>query len=379
VIKLTHIITTLDTGGAEMMLHKLLARIDHSKFSCAVIGLTTPGRMGERMQELGVPVRTLGMRRGIPNPFGVMKLARWLRASHPHVIQTWMYHADLIGGLANRFSLRAPLVWNIRHSNLDPKLNKRMTLWTIKACARFSHALPHRIVLNSEAARCNHQTMGYGAHKMTVIPNGFDTSAFQPDAAARASVRRELNISAGAFLIGMVGRFDPQKDHHNFVQAAGLLLPANPETHFLLCGEKINWENRPLRQWIRDTGAPQNFHLLGRREDVPRLLAALDIAASASAGESFANAVGEAMACGVPCVVTDAGDSALIVGGTGRVVPIQTPGALARAWQELMEAGPEVRQRLGHAARNRIEQHFSLPAVVGQYEKLYQELALCAA
>src|SRR6185503_9929721 len=130
-------------------------------------------------------------------------------------------------------------------------------------------------------------------------------------------------------LIGLVGRFDPQKDHRNFIAAAAILHRSCPDVHFLLCGDNVTWENAKLRGWIEETGLRKQYRLVGRRQDMARLTAALDIGTSSSSyGEGFPNVIGEAMSCGVPCVVTDIGDSALIVGQTGRVVPAQNPEAL---------------------------------------------------
>jgi glycosyltransferase involved in cell wall biosynthesis len=215
---------------------------------------------------------------------------------------------------------------------------------------------------------------------MVVLPNGFDLDAFQPDPAARGSVRQELGISEETPLIGLVARFHPQKDHHNFMQAAAQLHARLPNVHFLLCGAGVTPENPALAQWVEEAGLRANVHLLGVRQDVPRLSAALDIATSSSSGEGFPNVVGEAMACGVPCVVTDVGDAALIVGETGRVVPPHDAQALADAWHDLLNAGEDYRYELGMAARRRVQECFSMTTISRRYEQLYEEIAnLCAA
>lgn len=219
-----------------------------------------------------------------------------------------------------------------------------------------------------------HIELGYSANKMVVIPNGFDLSEFKPNPMARQAVRDELGISEGSQLIGLIGRFDPQKDHHNFVKAAAILLSQSPEVHFILCGDGITWENIELTDWIEEAGIRENCHLMGQREDIPLITAALDIATSSSCSEGFPNVIGEAMACGIPCVVTDVGDSALIVGDTGLVVPPKNPQALAGAWQKLLELGPENKVQKGMSARHRVQENFSLPLIVGRYENLYQEI-----
>ncbi|OPX84729.1 MAG: putative glycosyltransferase EpsF [Pelotomaculum sp. PtaB.Bin104] len=373
-IKMLHIITGLNTGGAEMMLYKLLSSMDRAAFEAGVVSLMDIGAVGNKIQELGIPVQALGMRRSMPSPLDILRLFYWLRENPPHCIQTWMYHADLIGGLTAKLAGGIPVVWGIRHGNLDPQSSKRRTIWTTRVCARLSRWLPARIICCSEASRQVHTEMGYTASKMVVIPNGFDLAAFKPDPSARAAVRKELGIPGEALLIGQVGRFDPQKDHRNFIDAAARLHSCRHDIHFLLCGDRITQDNKDLSEWIKSAGISSCCHLLGRRNDIPRLTASLDIASSSSYSEGSPNVIGEAMACGIPCVVTDAGDSALLVGETGKVVPPRNPRALAEAWRKLIEMGPEGRNQLGLAARHRVEEHFNLPLIVTRYEAIYEEI-----
>jgi glycosyltransferase involved in cell wall biosynthesis len=244
-----------------------------------------------------------------------------------------------------------------------------------RACAFLSRKLAARIVCCSEASLRTHKKLGYAAEKLEVIPNGFDLEQVKPDPAARASLREELGIPADTILIGIAARFHPHKDHGNFIQAAAGLHKQMPEIHFLLCGLDITWQNLRLAGWIESAGIRNCCHLLGLRQDMPRLFAGMDIATTSSRSEAFPIAIGEAMACGTPCVATDVGDSALIVGETGSVVAPGDPHALAEAWRKLVEAGPEVRHRLGIAARRRVQQHFALPAIVERYQAIYAKLA----
>jgi glycosyltransferase involved in cell wall biosynthesis len=374
-MKLTHIISGLSMGGAEMMLYKLLSVSDLGRDALNVISLTDVGPLGERIKKLGVPVKALGMARGRPSLTGLVRLSRWLRQSSPNVVQTWMYHADLIGGLAAKFGGRLPVVWGIRNSTLG-RQSKKTTVLTVKACARISRWIPTKIVCCSSVARALHEQMGYNAGKMLVIPNGFDLSSFKPGDGARASLREELGLPHNAILIGFVARFDPQKDHQNFIQAARQLLAVLPGVHFVLCGDGINRDNHQLSAWLTEAGVKNRFHLLGRRDDVPRITAALDIATCTSAyGEAFPNVLGEAMACCVPCVATDVGDSALIIADTGRVVPPKDPQSLAGALNWMVELGADGRNHLGRKARQRIRENFELSVIRDRYHELYREVA----
>jgi glycosyltransferase involved in cell wall biosynthesis len=375
-LRVVHVITGLNTGGAETMLLRLLTHTDRERFDSLVVSMTDVGPIGERIAALGVPVRALGMQRGVPNPAGVGRLARLLRAVRPDVVQTWMYQADLVGGLAAKAAGGAPVVWGIHSTDLDPAQITRLKRATVRACVAASHVLPTRIACCSESSLVSHAALGYVREKMLVIPNGADPVAFAPDPDARRSVRAELGVAPDTPLVGHVARFDPAKDHRTLVRAAALLLERMPDVAFVLCGDAVTAENRELAGWIDEAGIAPSVHLLGRRSDIPRLTSGVDLATSSSSyGEAWPLAVGEAMACGVPCVVTDIGDSPVIVGDTGLTVPPRDPAALAGAWHRILSLDREERARLGAAARRRIEEHFSLQSAVASYERVYAELA----
>jgi len=373
-MKIAHIITDLNVGGAQVMLHQLLRHTDRTAFQSEVISLTDKGPLTERIAALGVPISAMGMRSGIPDPRGVLRLAGWLRQSRPDVVQTWLYQGDLIGGLAARLAGNRAIAWGVHSSLLDARITKQTVLWTIKACARLSSYLPQKIVCCAETSQRLHAEMGYPAEKLVVIPNGFDLEHYKPDAAARRSVRQDLGIPEAMPLIGLIGRFHPEKDHENFIRAAALLHQQLPEAGFLLCGTDIDWENQALAGWIKEASLQHCFYLLGRRQDVPRIYTALDILALSSYSEAFPMVAGEAMACGIPCVLTNVGDAALIVGETGLIVPAKNPRALANAWFELINLGIEKRRELGKAARQRIEKHYSIAQSTTRYENLYREM-----
>lgn len=373
-IRAVFIITGLDTGGAETMLLKLLERLDRNRFEPHVISLTGKGELGPRIEALRVPVQTLGMRPGLPNPIKLFHLVRRLRKLEPDLVHTWMYHADLLGGICARLAGVRTIGWRISHSNLDPGLNKRTTLWTVALCARVSSWLPKRILSCSEKARAVHIAAGYDPQKIDVIPNGFDLTRFQPDSRSRESVRTELGINLQAPIVGIVGRFHPQKNIEGFVQAAAIVARSRPDSHFVLVGSGLDTDNVTLRTAIGDSAVAERFHLLGRRDDIPRLMAALDVFALSSNGEAFPNVVGEAMACAVPCAVTEAGDAPEIVGDTGGVVAVGDMPALARELLTLLGLTAAERQARGMKARERVHSRYDINRVVGQYESFYMSL-----
>ncbi|HEY9812349.1 MAG TPA: glycosyltransferase [Candidatus Sericytochromatia bacterium] len=370
-----HIITGLSTGGAEMMLYKVLSKTNRLRFDPIVVSLIDRGTLGDRIEALGIPVYIAGMKAGMPTPAGIWRLANTVRQINPDLIQGWMYHGNLAAQLASIFCVnKKPVLWGIHHSITALTSEKKLTQFIIKLGALLSQKTT-KVIFVSKNSKAQHEALSYRVEKNCVIPNGFDTSLFKPSQEARLELRKELNLPEKAFIIGLMCRYHPMKDHNNFLQAAALLLKNNPDVYLVLAGTQVDENNTTLHQLIQDLGIVDRVRLLGERSDMPRLTASLDIATSASAyGEAFPLVVGEAMSCGVPCVVTDLGDSAWIVSNTGRVVPPRNPQALAEAWQELIVMSLDDRVALGKAARSRIIEKFSLETVVAQFEDLYEKV-----
>lgn len=373
-IGIVHIITCLDSGGAESMLYKLLSRMDKDVFALMVVSLTGRGIYGEKIESMGVKVYALGMKRGRFSFIGLCRLVKLLCNLKPDLLQGWMYHGNLAAQLACAFiPSHVPVLWNIRQSLYSLAYEKKGTAIVIKIC-RYLSGFPKRIVYNSKTSAEQHEYLGYRGDKRIIIPNGFDVSLFSPSIESGKTIRAELGVSSDTLLIGLIGRYHPMKDHTNFLQAASLLLKNYSNVHFLLAGTHVDGHNEQLNRVINNLNISTNVHLLGERTDIPRLTAALDVASSSSYAEGFPNVIGEAMSCGVPCVVTNVGDAACIVGDTGIVVPPRDAVALANGWRKLIELGQEKRLALGMKARQRIIENFSLDAVVKKYEMLYKEV-----
>jgi glycosyltransferase involved in cell wall biosynthesis len=371
--KICHVITSLDVGGAEVSLLQLLSGMDKDRFSCSVISLIAPGRVGRRMRESGIEVRSLGLRRGAASRAGLLRLVRWLRQDRPNALMTWLYHADLLGLTAGKIARVPAIVWNVRSADADMSRYPLLSAWTLRLCVRLSH-LPCAIVVNSERGRAWHEGLGYRPREWVVIPNGVDPARFRPDVAAREEVRRELGLRERDLLIGLVARFDPMKDHESFVAAARCVAQADESVQFLLAGTGIDHDNRILAAGLEGPPFAGRVHLLGERDDIPRLMAAMDIACSSSLSEAFPNTVAEAMACGVVCVATDAGDAARIVGETGIIVPPGNPEALSQGLLRAVAMGPAWRHMMGQAARERVVQKFGLERSVAEYENFFARI-----
>lgn len=364
-----HIITGLGVGGAETMLYDLLAA-STPPFKHSVLSLRASGPIAKRIQELGVPVHTLDLKPSAPNPARIWSLRAFTRQIAPDLIAGWMYHGNLMASFAGAGLPNLPILWAIHASRSGNERWNWRTATVIRLCARISHR-PHGIIYASHVAQKQHEGRGYCGANSLVLPNGFDCDHFAPDARARAEVRKELGIDDSKIVVGVVARFHPMKDHRGLLRAAALLARTHPLVRFVLIGRGVD-EDFGLRSFVQTLGLENQVLLLGQRSDMPRLTAAFDIACCASAwGECFSKAIGEAMACAVPCVVTDLGDNPDLVGQTGICVPPRDPNALANGLGQLVDAGPAGRKALGVAARRRIEENFSLPAIVARYEEVY--------
>jgi len=371
---IVHVISGLETGGAEMMLLRLLGGTDRSRWRPSVISLRDRGTFGPRIESLGVPVRVVGMQGSVPTPQALWRLLREIRGLSPSLLQGWMYHGNLAAVIAKVLvARRVPTIWNIRYAPSDLALEKLSTAAAVRVGALLSSRVA-RIVYNSRAGAQRHAQLGYATTRAVVIPNGFDTDAFAPSPTARIAWRRRLGLSESTLLVGRIGRYHEMKDYPAFLEAAGLLARERPGVHFVLAGKGVDDRNADLTGAIARLGLHGTVHVLGEVIATNELTASLDIACSSSAfGEAFPNVLGEAMACGVPCVATDVGDSSWIIDETALVVPPRDPTALASAFRALIDAGPTERGRLGAKARARVIREFSLARALADYEALYRE------
>lgn len=371
---IVHVITDVGTGGAERMLLRLVTR--STRYQHVVVSLTRGGALMPALDDAGISVHALGMRRGVFSPAGAFRLARIIRRERPALVQTWLYHADLIGLIAARLAGFRPLAWNLRCSNMDLGRYRWTTRLVVRALAALS-AQPAAVLVNSHAGQRWHETLGYRPQRWLVVPNGIETAEFHPDAEARARWRQRLGAADDAIVVGMVARRDPMKDHETALAAAAATARHNRNVVFVFAGDGVTPDNAALARLAKAVEAP--VHLLGECREIAGLTAAFDIAVLSSAfGEGFPNVVAEAMATGVPCVVTDVGDAAPIVGDTGRVVPPRSPDALAQALVTLAADAP-LRARLGAAARRRVLENFDLATAVARYEAAWKSLTAAPA
>lgn len=373
-LKVCHVIHNTDLGGTETMLFKLLQQLS-PRHDMAVISLMRCGEVGKRIEGLGIPVDALQLAaNGRPRPDRLPKLYRRLRALQPDVVQTWAYHADLVGGLAARLATNAAVIWNIRHATLDPQLDSKNVLRSAWLCGKISRLIPDQILLNAQSAVDVHAAVGYDATKMRVVPNGFDVDRFRRLPGARQAIRKELQIAAEVPLIGMVGRFHPHKGQDLFVRVARRIAAKRPDAHFLMAGKRCDPRNAELVSWTKLAGVSDRCHLVGKRSDVPEILNALDVYLLPSITEGMPNVVGEAMACGVPVVAADVGDAKHLLGECGSVVPAGDVSAMADSVEATLSQTREARVAAAHLSRQRILDHYEITGIAKRYEATWLEM-----
>ncbi|SCW72463.1 Glycosyltransferase involved in cell wall bisynthesis [Sphingobium faniae] len=375
-MKILHVITALNVGGAETMLARLLEheRMQGGPCEASVLSLMPPGVAGARVRESGIALHDCGLV-GVGSLLpGLVRLRAAVRRESPDLIMAWMYHAHLAARLGTWLRRgRIPVVWNVRHS-IDDLGQEKPALRTIIRLAALFSRWPQAIVYNSHAAARQHERLGFSPDRAMVIPNGFDCDLFQPRADGRDRLVASLGIDPRALIVGMAARNHPMKDAANLVDAVGRARKAGADVHLLLMGQDMD---RPAGRFAQLTGElpADRLTLRGHVPSLADVLPGLDLLVLPSAwGEGFPNILGEAMACGVPCIATDVGDSRWIVGDAGITVPPRDPDRLAQAMVTMWRLGADGRKRLGAAARERVKADFSIGRIAASYGQLYQTI-----
>lgn len=371
-IRVAHVITGLSTGGAEMSLLRLLATTDRRRISPVVVALKD-GELGSAMADLGVPVFALQASRGPLAAGAVARLAVLLRRERVDVVQSWMYHADLVGGLAARAARTRGVAWGIRQGDMNATTTRRSTRAIAHACARLSTLLPDSIVCCTAGAAEAHAALGYDRSRMLVIPNGLPVPVV-PDS-TRMQVRRALDIAPDALVVARIARWHPHKDYPLLMRAFRDVVAQQPRALLLGVGRGVTADEPEVARLLHEFDLDAHVRLLGERRDVTALLAASDIVVSNSNGEGFPNTVAEGMALGIPAVVTDVGESRELVRTTGWVVGPRDPQALAASLLTALSTERTELSRRGAAARDRIRGSYGTEAMADSYASLHERLA----
>ncbi|HEX8775521.1 MAG TPA: glycosyltransferase [Pyrinomonadaceae bacterium] len=369
--RLALLIRSLDYGGAERHLLTLSRALDKERFSVTVLHFYSGGRLEDDLKASGVPLVSLKKTGRWDLLRFSVRLVRELRKVRPDVIHSFLVEPNLLTVFLKPLFPGTRVVWGVRASRVHFEHYDWLSRLNFRLQCFFSR-FADLIIFNSERGRAFHLREGFPARKSVVIRNGIDAERFKPDKKAGLRLRAELGIGADATLVGHVGRLDPMKDHQTLLRAAALLCRKRDDVYLLSVGTGAEDYAGELRRLAADVGIADRVIWAGARSDMPAVYSALDLLVSSSFSEGFPNVIGEAMSCGVPCVVTDTGDSALIVGETGTVVEPRNPSALFAAIVSLMEQDPEER---GRRARARILENFSVERMAAETERAIRDIA----
>lgn len=371
-MRVLHLTSGLGAGGAETMLYRLVGALNGKDGQVhSVISLRDNCKFD--FSRLGVRVDVLDVK-GEKNPIrAYSKLRSMIREHDPDVIQAWMYHGNAASALAAPGG--TPVVWGIHHSLHDMASEKLVTRMVVRSSVLLSKwEKVEKIIYCSEKSRAHHGILGYPPSKSALIPNGFDCDEFSPDINTRTLVRDSLALDPSHIVIGNFGRFHPVKDHELLLRAFAEVVVEFPLARVVLAGADVVEGNATLYGLVQSLGIAEHVRLLGPRTGMPALYNALDLYVLSSKSEAFPNVLGEASACGVPSISTDVGDAAIILGGTGAIVPPGDQAEMARALRLMLVHDPGERRAAGAMARAHIVSHFSLPVVAGAYAELYRNV-----
>lgn len=373
-MKIVHIITGLGNGGAEGFLFRLCK--NQSENENIIISLKDKGKYGPLLEDIGIKVFCLNISWNPISLFGLIKLLFIIVRSKPDLVQTWMYHANLIGGLASKLLGYKKVFWNIRHSNFIFRNTKITTILVVKICAMLSKFIPIKIIYCAHEAQRVHINFGFSALKSEVIHNGYELTDFKMDNNLRNLLRKEFNIDQNEIVIGMVGRYHPQKDHLNLINALALLKNHGYSFKVLLVGNGMEINNLKINEYLKIKNLYKETLLIGPRSDMPKIMNSLDIhVLSSSYGEGFSNVIAESMACGIPNISTDIGDSSLIISNTGWIVPPKNYELLEEklicAINEITK-NPDKWYKRKNLCREKITKNFNINVISKFYNQLWK-------
>jgi len=359
-----------------MMLFKLLEVSHTNDDKFVVISLMDPGPIGSRIELLNIPLFTLSLKRGqFFNLTFLLKYWQLVNKVKPDVIQGWMYHGNIAVTLISllmrlRFH-KVKTYWNIRHSLYSLDKEKALTRLLIRL-SKYLSKLPNGIIYNSVVSSKQHEKFGFSSVNSIVIPNGFDHKLFRPSQSIYAAFRKQLKCPSNTLLIGHFARYHPMKDHQTLLLAIHDVVKDFKNVYFILAGSNVTIDNIELLSLIEDLKLSQNIKLMGECSNMHEVFPALDLLVSSSAwGEGFPNVIGEALACEVPCVATDVGDSALVVDKFGKIVNPRDHFSLSSEIINMLELSADSNKMLGKEARKFVIANYSIDKISDKYLKLY--------
>ena len=374
-ISILFLINSLHQGGAERQLVALLQGLDRKQFHAIVVTYYQGGAWEETVRQMpGVDLHCLCLRNRFDLAGMFSALSRIIRRTRPDILYGLLGDACTLALIHGRVFGRRKVIWGLRATNMDFRRYSLSSGWVYRLNAYLSKQVD-RIIANSWAGSEYHACQGYARDRIVVIPNGIDTGYFRPQPEEGAVLRRDWGFGMETPVIGRIGRLDPMKDYPTFLKAAAKLIHKRPEVRFAIVGGGSDQMRHDLQTMARTQGLGESVLWLGPREDLPAIYSACAFTSSSSSfGEGFPNVVAESLACEVPCVATDVGDSAGVVGPGGIIVPAKNPAAMVEVWDQILSLSQEERQQMGQEGRKHVLENFSVQQMVHATEKVFLDV-----
>ena len=369
-IRILHIISGLGDGGAEANLYNFVC---HTKNQINyVISLKDKGKYGPLLEKKGIEVYYINFSNIISFVNKFIYLFKLIKKLKPDIVQTWLYHADLIGGCAAYLAKSKNIFWGIHHTSLEYRFNKKSIILISKLNSFLSNIIPRRIVVCAEKSMDEHIKKGFNKYKFIVIRNGLDLNKFKLSESIRKKYREKIKINQSELLLGTVARFNPIKDFPTLIKAIKKLKSSGLDFKYLFVGENMDLDNKTLVNMIEKYNLKDTIKLIGQEESISSVMNAIDLHILSSKSEAFPMVILESLACGTPSISTNVGDVSRIIKNKKFLVDKENYLSLYNAINEFLNLELEEKEKISKEGIDHIKFNFSIEKMTKEYLKVYE-------